>query len=106
MNKKFLVLVQKTYRIGHYVPVVTDNEQAARNFAICAISDGDFFPEVTDSIEEAFVEIEAKIDAIAEEGNFILNGPSNSAKGVRIAEQKDWDRPSVIEIKEETATAV
>jgi hypothetical protein len=97
MNKTFLVLAQKTYTIGHYVPVVTSDEQAARNFAICACEDGVVISEVKESIEDAFAGIEAEIDAIAEEGNFILNGPSDPAKGVQIAEQKEWGRPVVIE---------
>jgi hypothetical protein len=93
------------YTIGHYVPVVTSDEGAARNFAICACEDGDAISEVKESIEDAFAEIEAEIDAIAEEGNFILNGPSDPAKGVQIAEQNDWGRPVVMEVTEEIAAA-
>ena len=103
MKKKFLVLVQKTYTIGHYVPVVTEDADAARNFAICACEDRDIFPEVRESIEDAFAEIEAEIDGITEGSDFILNGPSDPAKGVKIAEQEEWSRPLVIEVKEETA---
>ena len=106
MNKRFLVLSEKQYVIAHYVPIIAEDATAARKLAICAVEDGDRFPQINESIGDAFAEIEAYIDGIAEEGDFILNGPSEPAKGVRIAEEKDWGRPLVIERKEETASSV
>jgi hypothetical protein len=103
---QFMVLIEKSYVIGHYVPVTAETPAEAHRIVTGALknTDEDSESDLVEQVGKRLDEVESDIDEVLEQQvgyRFILNGSSDSTKGLRVASQEDWGRPLVIELKEE-----
>lgn len=104
--RQFMVLVEKEYKVGTYVPVLAETDAEAYqkvNAATQQVRRALLETELNEQIVGRFGQIEQAIDELGEDLDFLLNGPSETHQGVMISFQDQWSRPVVVE--GETATA-
>jgi hypothetical protein len=125
MKKKFLVLVERQYVIGHYVPILEEDAQKARETVCLALESKDGNENILSDIEDDFETMESEIDDLLDGGAlpggmYVLNPPvtvssrhaMNSA-GIAMPTYTpdlegpngngDWSRSLVIRVEDEAA---
>jgi hypothetical protein len=122
--KNFMVLVEKEYLIGHYVPVMAEDVQKAHESVRLALESKGGDEALFDAIEGDFDEMEAEIETLLESGmlqgeQYVLNtpGPDHAANGAGIClpivtcNLEDargngvWGRPLVMKVEEPSVSA-
>jgi hypothetical protein len=112
--KNFMVLVEKEYLIGHYVPVMAEDSQKAHEAVRLALESKGGDEALFDAIEGDFNDMEAEIETLLESGMYILNTPGSdhAANGAGIClpmftcnlEDANgngvWGRPLVMKVEE------
>jgi hypothetical protein len=122
--KNFMVLVEKEYLIGHYVPVMAEDAQRAHEAVRLALESEGGDEALFGVIEGDFNDMEAEIETLLESGilqgeRYILNTPGSdhAASGAGIClptvtcSLEDahgngvWGRPLVMKVEEPSVSA-